>query len=168
MSEDERLELVRTATEAHAGLSEIAFKLRRELGAKAPGAQGGGQGRGEGLPAQARAAKARSHRSRTPPPPRGACRRPPRRQGDRYRAPAALAGSQRRVRRRTRQKCFSGVNPQVLEVHLEAENASCGLLARVFFTAPASGGGNARLGWYGWSSSLYYDPMLFTTWTFIV
>ena len=36
MSEDERLELVRTATEAHAGLSEIAFKLRRELGAKAP------------------------------------------------------------------------------------------------------------------------------------
>ena len=36
MSEDERLELVRTATEAHAGLSEIAFKLRRELNAKAP------------------------------------------------------------------------------------------------------------------------------------
>ena len=36
MSEDERLELVRTATESHAGLSEIAFKLRRELPAKAP------------------------------------------------------------------------------------------------------------------------------------
>ncbi len=36
MSEDERLELVRTAAEAHAGLSEIAFKLRRELPAKAP------------------------------------------------------------------------------------------------------------------------------------
>ena len=36
MSEDERLELVRTAAEAHSGLSEIAFKLRRELGAKAP------------------------------------------------------------------------------------------------------------------------------------
>ena len=36
MNEDERLELVRTAAEAHAGLSEIAFKLRRELGAKAP------------------------------------------------------------------------------------------------------------------------------------
>ena len=36
MSEDERLELVRTATEAHAGLSEIAFMLRRELPAKAP------------------------------------------------------------------------------------------------------------------------------------
>ena len=36
MSEDERLEFVRTATEAHARLSEIAFKLRRELPAKAP------------------------------------------------------------------------------------------------------------------------------------
>ena len=36
MSEDERLELVRTAAEAHSGLSEIAFKLRRELPAKAP------------------------------------------------------------------------------------------------------------------------------------
>ena len=36
MSEDERLELVRSAAEAHSGLSEIAFKLRRELGAKAP------------------------------------------------------------------------------------------------------------------------------------
>ena len=36
MSEDERQELVRTAAEAHSGLQEIAFKLRRELGAKAP------------------------------------------------------------------------------------------------------------------------------------
>ena len=36
MSEDERLDLVRSASEAHSGLSEIAFKLRRELGAKAP------------------------------------------------------------------------------------------------------------------------------------
>ena len=36
ISEDERLELVRTAAEAHSGLSEIAFKLRRELSAKAP------------------------------------------------------------------------------------------------------------------------------------
>ena len=36
MSEDERLELVRTAAEAHSGLREIAFKLRRELGAKDP------------------------------------------------------------------------------------------------------------------------------------
>ena len=36
MSEDERQELVRTAAEAHSGLKEIAFKLRRELGAKAP------------------------------------------------------------------------------------------------------------------------------------
>ena len=36
MSEDERLELVRTAGEAHSGISEIAFRLRRELPAKAP------------------------------------------------------------------------------------------------------------------------------------
>ena len=36
MNEDERLDLVRTATEAHAELSEIAFKLRRDLGAKDP------------------------------------------------------------------------------------------------------------------------------------
>ena len=36
MSEDERHELVRTAAEAHSGLNEIAFKLRRELDAKAP------------------------------------------------------------------------------------------------------------------------------------
>ena len=36
MSEDERQEFVRTAAEAHSGLREIAFKLRRELGAKAP------------------------------------------------------------------------------------------------------------------------------------
>lgn len=36
VSEDERLELVRTAAEAHSGLREIAFKLRRERGAKDP------------------------------------------------------------------------------------------------------------------------------------
>ena len=48
MSEDERLELVRTAAEAHSGLSEIAFKLRRELGAKAPALK-------EALKAEARA-----------------------------------------------------------------------------------------------------------------
>ena len=36
MSEDERQELVGTIVEAHAGLREVAFKLRRELTAKAP------------------------------------------------------------------------------------------------------------------------------------
>ena len=36
MSGDERLELVGSAAEAHSGLREIAFKLRRELPAKAP------------------------------------------------------------------------------------------------------------------------------------
>ena len=36
MSEDERQEFVRTAAEAHSGLREIAFKLRRERGAKDP------------------------------------------------------------------------------------------------------------------------------------
>ena len=48
MSEDERLELVRTAAEAHSGLTEIAFKLRRELPAKAPALK-------EALKAEARA-----------------------------------------------------------------------------------------------------------------
>ncbi len=36
MTEDERRELVGTVAEAHAGLSEVAFKLRRELTPKAP------------------------------------------------------------------------------------------------------------------------------------
>ena len=36
MSEDERQEMLRTATEAHAALREAAFKLRRELTLKAP------------------------------------------------------------------------------------------------------------------------------------
>ena len=36
MSEDERLEMVRTVAEAHAGLREIALRLRRRLPAKAP------------------------------------------------------------------------------------------------------------------------------------
>ena len=36
MSEDERQELVGTVAEAHAGLRELAFKLRRELTPKAP------------------------------------------------------------------------------------------------------------------------------------
>ena len=36
MSEDKRLELLRTATEAHADLSELALRLRRRLPAKAP------------------------------------------------------------------------------------------------------------------------------------
>ena len=36
MSEDERLELLGSITEAHAALSEAAFKLRRELTRKAP------------------------------------------------------------------------------------------------------------------------------------
>ena len=36
MTEDERLELVGTVAEANAGLSEVVFKLRRELTPKAP------------------------------------------------------------------------------------------------------------------------------------
>ena len=36
MSEDERQEMVSTAAEAHASLSEIAFKLRRRLTPKSP------------------------------------------------------------------------------------------------------------------------------------
>ena len=36
MTEDERQELLRTVAEAHSGLAEIAFKLRRELTPKAP------------------------------------------------------------------------------------------------------------------------------------
>ena len=36
MSEDERQEMVRTIAEAHAGLREVAFKLRRQLTPKAP------------------------------------------------------------------------------------------------------------------------------------
>ena len=36
MSEDERHEMLRTAGEAHAGHSEIAFKLRRRLTPKSP------------------------------------------------------------------------------------------------------------------------------------
>ena len=36
MTEDERQNLLRAIAEAHAGLSEVAFKLRRELTTKAP------------------------------------------------------------------------------------------------------------------------------------
>ena len=36
MSEDERLEMLRAATEAHAGLKELALRLRRRLTPKAP------------------------------------------------------------------------------------------------------------------------------------
>ena len=36
MTEDELQELVKTVAEAHAGLSEVAFKLRRELTPKGP------------------------------------------------------------------------------------------------------------------------------------
>ena len=36
MTEDERQNLLGTVAEAHAGLSEVAFKLRRELTPKAP------------------------------------------------------------------------------------------------------------------------------------
>ena len=36
MSEDERLEMLRTVTEAHADLREIALRLRRRLPPKAP------------------------------------------------------------------------------------------------------------------------------------
>ena len=36
MSEDERLEMLRTATEAHADLKELALRLRRRLTLKAP------------------------------------------------------------------------------------------------------------------------------------
>ena len=36
MNEDERQRLLETVAEAHGGLSEIAFKLRRELTTKAP------------------------------------------------------------------------------------------------------------------------------------
>ena len=36
MTEDELQELVETVAEAHTGLSEVAFKLRRELTPKGP------------------------------------------------------------------------------------------------------------------------------------
>ena len=36
MNEDERQHLLEKVAEAHGGLSEVAFKLRRELTAKAP------------------------------------------------------------------------------------------------------------------------------------
>ena len=36
MSEDERHEMLRTMAEAHDGLKEVAFKLRRQLTRKAP------------------------------------------------------------------------------------------------------------------------------------
>ena len=36
MTEDERQHLLETVAEAHGGLSEVAFKLRRELTTKAP------------------------------------------------------------------------------------------------------------------------------------
>ena len=36
MSEDERQEMIRTIAEAHSGLREVAFKLRRQLTQKAP------------------------------------------------------------------------------------------------------------------------------------
>ena len=36
MTEDERQHLVGAVSEAHTGLSEVAFKLRRELMPKAP------------------------------------------------------------------------------------------------------------------------------------
>ena len=36
MTEDERQNLLETVAEAHGGLSEVAFKLRRELTSKAP------------------------------------------------------------------------------------------------------------------------------------
>ena len=36
MNEDERQHLLETVAEAHGGLSEVAFKLRRELTTKAP------------------------------------------------------------------------------------------------------------------------------------
>ena len=36
MSEDERQEMLGTVAEAHAGLREVAFKLRRQLTRKAP------------------------------------------------------------------------------------------------------------------------------------
>ena len=39
MSEDERLEMFRTATEAHLSLRELALRLRRRLPAKAPAAK---------------------------------------------------------------------------------------------------------------------------------
>ena len=106
MSEDERLELVRSASEAHAGLSEIAFRLRRELGAKDPALK-------EALKAERVAFRLKRELQRldiTGPdparPPRGASRGPPRRQGDRCRPPAALAGSRRLARTRTRHKRF--------------------------------------------------------------
>ena len=53
MSEDERQEMLRTVAEAHSGLRELAFKLRRELTAESPGAQGGDPGRGGGVWAEA-------------------------------------------------------------------------------------------------------------------
>ena len=39
MSEDERLEMLRTATEAHADVKELALRLRQRLTSQAPAAR---------------------------------------------------------------------------------------------------------------------------------
>lgn len=43
MSEDERLELLRTATEAYADIKELALRLRRRLTLKAPATKAAGK-----------------------------------------------------------------------------------------------------------------------------
>ena len=45
MTEDELQELVETVAQVHAGLSEVAFKLRREADAERPCAESSDQGR---------------------------------------------------------------------------------------------------------------------------
>ena len=45
MTEDERQNLLRAVAEAHGGLSEVGFKLRRELTPKAPALKASDKGR---------------------------------------------------------------------------------------------------------------------------
>ena len=60
MSKDERQELVGTVAEAHAGLRELVFKLRRELTPKAPALKAA-------VKAEQEAFRLRQRRSHAPP-----------------------------------------------------------------------------------------------------
>ena len=112
MSEDERLEMLETVLEAHASLADAALELRRRFSRQSPLAKAADKAEQEVFRLK-RALQRFDLSDPLPPLPGGPLPEvAPRPTGDRFRAPAALAGSRRRDRKRSAQIRFRGRFPR--------------------------------------------------------
>ena len=108
MSEDERQELVGTIAEAHAGLREIALRLRRELTMKAPALKAVIKAEREVFRLKREIERLDIEDPEPAPRARVVARGSPRGKSGRYQPPAALADDRRWAPKRSAQLVSRG------------------------------------------------------------